>query len=162
MAAVGVVKNEPANSEPDHVGDDPVPDRVGIVGLDGGVRVTERRSYGICPAQLDGFTAEGRPFYFRSRHEQWTLELGQVGWVANICGWPHRGDLVAHGDVEMTDPDEIDAILSEALGPWRPATWEERLFDRLCRCGNTFRSDGSTICSDCLRKALRGDDDSSQ
>jgi len=119
------------------------------------------RSYGLCPAQLDGFTSDGRPFYFRSRHGAWTLHAGECGWVANICGWPQYGpeQIVARGSVDVEDPDEIDALITEHVGAgWRHATWQEQLFDQECLdCHTVYQSDGSNICTPCLSKRIRGD-----
>lgn len=117
--------------------------------------MVKRRSYGYCPAQLDGFTADGRPFYFRSRGA-WSLRVGEVGWVANICGWPGQGTTVAYGDYELEDPDRIDEVIEKYLGAgWRVAEYFEQMFPQKCsRCDKTFRSDGSNICTNCLAKAL--------
>lgn len=119
--------------------------------------MSEKRWYGLCPTQLDGFTADGRPFYFRSRNGRWTLKVGQVGWVANICGWPEDGEMAASGDGDIGDPDEVDALVEKTFGPgWRRATWEERQFGETCPdCKRTYRTEGGGICTSCLAKKLR-------
>ncbi len=115
-----------------------------------------KRSYGICPAQLDGITEDGRPFYFRSRGS-WSLRVGKPGWIPNVCAWPTFGIVIGYGDYEIEDPDTIDELVEEYLGPWRHVTWEETLFDQEClHCKTVFRSDASNICMDCLvKKVLR-------
>lgn len=118
--------------------------------------------YGICPAQVEGISSDGRPFYFRSRNRCWTIDLGEQGWPANICGWPDgvypTQTRIAFGEGEVIDPDEVDALIDEHVGVgWRQATPEESLYDQQCiRCGHVFRSDGSNICTECLvNKILR-------
>lgn len=117
--------------------------------------------YGLCPAQVDGFTADGRPFYYRCRHEHWTVEVGELGWRANICSWPrgatgtYRDQLVAEGDGDVTAKDEVDALLDRVLGEgWRHAEWQECLYTETCRCGREFQSDGGNVCGPCLTAAL--------
>jgi hypothetical protein len=34
---------------------------------------------GMCPAQAVGHLADERPFYFRARHGEWSLEVGPLG-----------------------------------------------------------------------------------
>lgn len=34
---------------------------------------------GMCPAQAVGRLADQRPFYFRARHGEWSLEVGPPG-----------------------------------------------------------------------------------
>ena len=117
------------------------------------------RSYGLCPTQLDGYTEDGRPFYFRSRHGEWRLEVGPLGAPANICAWGSYKHLVAHGDRDVNDPDEVDAIVTEAFGEgWRQATREEQMFNTKChKCGKTYRTLGGNICSDCLTALIKGE-----
>ena len=78
---------------------------------------------GACPTQAEGLTADGRPYYFRARHGDWTLEVGEVGWPVDYGKWPHdrqnwRQHEVASGDDPsngwMEDSDVL-AILDEHL-----------------------------------------------
>ena len=89
-------------------------------------KINETRPYtidsigGACPAQAEGITDEGRPFYFRARHGEWTLDVGEVGWP-RYTDWPEGSwgtTEVASGD----DPsngwmgeDEVVALLDAHL-----------------------------------------------
>lgn len=118
------------------------------------------RWYGMCPAQVDGIASDGRPFYFRARSGRSTLHVGGQGWVPNICGWPDYSErtLAQSWDSEYTDPDFIDGLIDDVVGEgWRHATYEERLYDQVCKkCGITYRSDGGNVCIDCLVQVFRG------
>ncbi|QQM15244.1 hypothetical protein SEA_POUND_85 [Mycobacterium phage Pound] len=116
--------------------------------------------YGICPSQVDGFTADGRPFYFRCRHDRWTIAIGEVGWGANCLSWPEsfRERIEFSGKGDYVSKVEVDTLLTEHLGEgWRQATWEECLFTRTCRCGKDFEASGSSICTECMVKKPWGD-----
>jgi hypothetical protein len=119
------------------------------------------RSYGSCPAQLEGITNDGRPFYFRSRHGAWTLHVGECGWVPNILGWPEYGNdqIATHGIGDMEDPDAIDELVTQHLGSGRrPATYEEKRFQTRCtQCNDLINSYGETLCTKCLSGMLFGD-----
>lgn len=78
---------------------------------------------GACPTQAMGRTADGRPYYFRARHGEWTLEVGEHDFPTDYSDWPasrHDADhfLIASGDDEshgwMND-SEVLAILDEHL-----------------------------------------------
>ena len=43
---------------------------------------------GACPTQAWGRTADGRPFYFRARHGEWALTIGEAPWSEDILEWP--------------------------------------------------------------------------
>lgn len=70
--------------------------------------------YGACPQQVEGVDRRGRPFYFRERHGEWTLDVGEAGWGA-YRDWPNDGTAVAEGDGDP-DCDEIDRLISLHLG----------------------------------------------
>lgn len=59
---------------------------------------------GLCPAQAVGRLADDRPFYFRARHGEWSLEVGAPGADPN-------GDW--HGYVR---PGTQDLALAIAVG----------------------------------------------
>jgi hypothetical protein len=73
---------------------------------------------GSFPTQAEGTTADGRPFYFRARHGDWSLEIG--GWDDRGRDYLHwrdyntlaSGDDASHGC--MTD-DAVLAVLDEEL-----------------------------------------------
>lgn len=77
---------------------------------------------GACPTQAEGFTKDGRPFYFRARHGEWTLDVGEVGWP-DYTNWPigdawNTGREVAAGDDPTEgwmEPDDVLAILDAHL-----------------------------------------------
>ena len=78
---------------------------------------------GMCPTKAEGRTVGGRPYYFRARHGDWTLEVGHLNFPTDYGSWPFvRGDwnafLVASGDDPthggMSDA-EVLAILDEHL-----------------------------------------------
>lgn len=75
---------------------------------------------GGCPTQADGRTSDDRPFYFRARHGEWALKLGNVGAPTCYVDWPDDGKtLVAEGDDPsggFMDVDDVLAILDTHLG----------------------------------------------
>jgi hypothetical protein len=87
-------------------------------------RINASRAYrvdsigGICPTQSEGMTAFGRPFYFRARHGDWTLEFGGHGDPADLHRWRSE-ELIAEGDDPsqgcMSD-EEVLAILDVHCG----------------------------------------------
>lgn len=60
---------------------------------------------GSCPVQATG-TIDGEPFYFRSRGEDWAIEIG-----------PGNTNLVVGSSIGGNSVEEMDRI--EALGCWR-------------------------------------------
>ncbi|MCG7607057.1 hypothetical protein [Mycobacterium sp. CnD-18-1] len=122
--------------------------------------VFDKFPYGLCPAQVDGFTADGRPFYYRCRHSRWTIAIGEQGWGANCLSWPgsYRDRIKFSGKGDYESKDEVDALLDEHLGKgWRQATWEECRFVKTCKCGKEFKTGGSTSCGECMVKKFRGE-----
>lgn len=67
--------------------------------------------YGQCPQQVEGIAErDGRRFYFRERHDRWRLHLvidGDIDWDNSIV----------EGAGSPTC-DEIDRIITDAMGPW--------------------------------------------
>lgn len=117
--------------------------------------------YGVCPAQVDGVTRDGAPFYFRCRHARWTLALGEPGWHRNCLAWPcsYTERIWADGEGNVESKSEVDGLLDDLLGEgWSQSSWEDLLFTDECgTCGEDFQTDGSTVCSECLVKMLKGD-----
>jgi hypothetical protein len=73
---------------------------------------------GACPTQAEGLTSDDRPFYFRARHGEWRLEVGEVGDPADYCQWPEEGAVVAAGDDQSNgwmENDDVLAILDAHL-----------------------------------------------
>ena len=78
---------------------------------------------GACPTQAEGRTVGDRPYYFRARHGDWTLEVGEPDFPTDYCSWPatrHDWDayLIAQGDDPSNgfmDDAEVLAILDEHL-----------------------------------------------
>jgi hypothetical protein len=61
---------------------------------------------GLCPVQANG-TIDGEPFYFRSRHEHWQLEIG-----------PGNTHLVVEAmGQDLRDDEKADAV--RRLPVWR-------------------------------------------
>ncbi|TXH58293.1 MAG: hypothetical protein E6Q97_02575 [Desulfurellales bacterium] len=77
--------------------------------------------YGACPQQVEGIDKAGRPFYFRERHQHWTLHVGPVGVEPDYLVWSDSQELIAEG-VGQPEPDGIDAIITKELG----AGWVSR------------------------------------
>lgn len=71
--------------------------------------------YGACPQQVTGRDKAGRPFYFRERHGEWTLHLGDASWPTDYVLWPTGGEIVAEGN-GSPDPDFIDGLITLHLG----------------------------------------------
>ena len=81
---------------------------------------------GACPAQAVGRLADDRPFYFRARHGEWTLEVGPPGadadddWPVSVR--PGTQDLVwavAVGEdptMGYMPEDTVRELLEEHLG----------------------------------------------
>lgn len=76
------------------------------------------------PTQAEGRTADDRPWYFRARHGEWTLEVGDYGWPTPLLEWPDNGAvlsgelIVAKGDDPthgQMDEDDVHAVLTEHL-----------------------------------------------
>lgn len=88
--------------------------------------VNEARPYtvesigGGCPTQAEGRTADDRPFYFRARHGNWTLDLGPVGAPTHLLDWPDGGEkLIAEGDDPsggLMEWEDVLAILDAHFG----------------------------------------------
>lgn len=78
---------------------------------------------GACPTQAIGRTESGRPYYFRARHGDWTLEVGEPDFPTDYVHWPSdRNDWDAYLIAEGDDPscgwmedDEVLAILDKHL-----------------------------------------------
>lgn len=75
---------------------------------------------GACPTQAEGRTDDDRPFYFRARHGEWTLSVGDVGApidsVYDFDGNRAEGDDPSGGFMEWDDVLPIlDAHLGAAL-----------------------------------------------
>lgn len=78
---------------------------------------------GACPTQATGHLADGRPFYFRARHGEWTLHVGPVGasdaddfrgnWIIEDACEVASGDDDTNG--YMNDA-EVRAILDANFG----------------------------------------------
>jgi hypothetical protein len=66
--------------------------------------VTIERAGGIEPVQVTG-TVDGMPFYFRSRHGEWRVEIGAQG------QWIYDGGLYT--------PDEVVSMLAHVFAMWR-------------------------------------------
>ena len=83
-------------------------------------KVREGRTYsiaelgGACPTQATGRTPSGRPYYFRARHGDWTLEVGEPDFPTDYVHWP-------------TDRNDWDALRTAKLETRRdgapPAVW---------------------------------------
>jgi hypothetical protein len=96
--------------------------------------MTYRLEYvgGAAPTQAWGRTGDNRPFYFRARRGEWTLEVGERGWPTFYADWPRdyptpgRWDpvteppgMVASGWDEthgFMEPFDVEAILNRHLG----------------------------------------------
>lgn len=78
---------------------------------------------GACPTQAQGRTVGNRPYYFRARHGEWTLEVGEPDFPTDYLEWPstrHDWDayLIAEGDDPSggwMEDDEVLAILDQHL-----------------------------------------------
>jgi hypothetical protein len=78
---------------------------------------------GACPTQAIGRTAMGRPYYFRARHGDWTLEVGEPEWPTDYGRWQLApagwgANLVASGSdpsAGWMEDDEVLPILDEHL-----------------------------------------------
>jgi len=66
--------------------------------------VTIERAGGVEPVQVAG-TVDGVPFYFRSRHGEWRVEIGAQS------PWVYEGGLCS--------PDEVASLLAQAFAVWR-------------------------------------------
>lgn len=78
---------------------------------------------GACPTQAWGRTADDRPFYFRARHGEWTLEIGNTGWPTDYSDWPRVKTAPPWFYAEGADPSfgwmepaQVERILAEHLG----------------------------------------------
>jgi hypothetical protein len=71
--------------------------------------------YGQCPQQVEGIAKNGRPFYFRERGGEWTLDVGPVDAEPGYLMWCDSEESVAYGDWEP-DCDEIDQLITQHLG----------------------------------------------
>lgn len=114
--------------------------------------------YGVCPAQLQGVRlSDNAPFYFRSRGDSWTLRVGPPGEAPNFLFWGREeSQMVAFGEVEVVDADDIDMLVGEHLGTWRhvDSTDQTSRATDCSECDKQFVSDGQTVCTDCLVKIL--------
>ena len=73
---------------------------------------------GACPTQAEGRTANDRPFYFRARHGEWDLRLGNATDPTYYPDWDGWGDIVASGEdgsEGWMDEAEVLAILDAHL-----------------------------------------------
>jgi hypothetical protein len=66
--------------------------------------VTIERAGGVEPVQVAG-TVDGVPFYFRSRHGEWRVEIGAQD------PWVYEGGLYS--------PDEVASVLAQAFAMWK-------------------------------------------
>lgn len=75
---------------------------------------------GACPTQATGRTATGRPFYFRARHGDWTLQVGdEVAWPEDYAAWPGFGMWLGGGNDEtggFMEEADVLAILDKHIG----------------------------------------------
>lgn len=74
---------------------------------------------GLVPTQAWGRTGQDRPFYFRARHGDWTLHVGEKGWPTDLVAWPEDGTLIARGydpTGGCMDEFEVQQILDAWLG----------------------------------------------
>lgn len=69
---------------------------------------------GACPTQAEGRTPDDRPYYFRARHGEWTLRVGEPGWPTCLLDWPDDGDgtYVDSGDDDTHGWMENPAVLA--------------------------------------------------
>ncbi|MGW4718906.1 hypothetical protein [Nocardia sp. NPDC004260] len=77
------------------------------------------RYYGMCPTQLEGRAADGRPFYFRARHNSWVLRVGAPTDPDDYLGWHSHAEVIAEGDDPTggcMDPEEVDRLVTAHLG----------------------------------------------
>lgn len=114
--------------------------------------------YGICPAQVNGVLPDGTPFYYRSRHGQWAIHLGQPGWHPNVIEWPGvwGEHIFAIGHVDIVKGDEVNELLNATFPEWRVSTPKELEVIRECECGKTYNANTRSECRECSIRRLQG------
>lgn len=73
---------------------------------------------GSCPTQAQGRTASGRAFYFRARHGEWRLLVGEDTDPTEYPKWRGEGEHVAEGwddTYGFMEDDDVLAILNREL-----------------------------------------------
>jgi hypothetical protein len=74
-------------------------------------KYTITHNYGMCPNQIEGHTDDGRHFYFRGRHEAWSLGFGSTPDEA-IESDDYEGDILKGGYFE---PEEWEAFFWDVI-----------------------------------------------
>ena len=74
---------------------------------------------GNCPVQAEG-TIDGRPFYFRSRGEHWSMSIGGDD-VVYDPEWHYEEEYGPWPDAGWISDDQAMAFIEKAAGLYRAA-----------------------------------------